>query len=315
MKLLTVIVNYRTAPHVLEGLSELVPQLASLGDAEVWIVDNKSPDDSVSVLKREIAARGYGDRVRLIESPINGGFGAGNNVAIREALRLPSPPELFYFLNPDACPDPGAVAALVDFFAREPDAAIAGTAIHDPDGTPHASAFRFPTLWSELEGSLRVGVISDLLDDHKVSMPIPETSQPVDWVSGASVAFRRSVFETVGVFDEDFFLYFEEVDLCHRAHRAGQKTWYVREASVGHIGSVVTGVAFERRVPPYWFASRAHYLEKAYGGAFLAAANVITVLGSLGSRARHLIKGEGFGGQPHFIKDFVRYSLFPKPRP
>ncbi len=315
MKLLTIIVNYCTAPHVLNALESLVPQLEAVGDSAVWIVDNKSPDDSLAVLKRALDQRAYGKSVRLIESARNAGFGAGNNLAIREALALPTPPDYLYLLNPDATPQPGAVQALVSFMDREARAAIAGTAIQDPEGVPHASAFCFPTLLGELENSLSFGPLARILRDQRFSPEVMTESGPVHWVSGASMVLRRDVLERVGLFDEEFFLYFEEVDLCQRAHRAGYQTWFMREATVSHIGSVVTGVTIDRRRPGYWFDSRARYWRKHHGNSGLWASNVLCLGGSVAFRTRRFLMRRELGGQPHFIKDFIRHNLFPRARP
>jgi N-acetylglucosaminyl-diphospho-decaprenol L-rhamnosyltransferase len=314
MKLLTVIVNYCTAQHVLNALERLVPQLEAVGDSAVWVVDNKSPDDSLVILSQALATRGYGERVRLIASPHNGGFGAGNNRAIREALALKNPPEYVYLLNPDATPEPGAIAALVAFLDREPRAAIAGTAIQDPDGTPHASAFSFPTLLGEFENSVAFGPLARILRDRRFLPDVMTESGPVHWVSGASMVMRREVLERIGLFDEQFFLYFEEVDLCQRAHRAGYQTWFVREAKVSHIGSVVTGVTAERRRPRYWFDSRARYWRKHHGTAGLWLSNLLCLGGTASFRTRRFLMGQELGGQPHFVKDFIRYNLFPRAR-
>ncbi len=314
MKLLTIIVNYCTAPHVLHALESLVPQLEEVGDAEVWIVDNKSPDDSLDILARALKERRYGNRVRLIESPTNGGFGAGNNVAIREALALPTPPDYVYLLNPDATPEPGAVQAVVRFMDGEPRAAIAGTAIQDPEGTPHASAFCFPTLLGEFENSLAFGPLARILRDRRFAPEVMTESGPVHWVSGASMVLRREVLERIGLFDEEFFLYFEEVDLCRRAHRGGYQTWFMREAKVSHIGSVITGVTTDRRRPGYWFDSRARYWRKHHGTAGLWASNLLCMGATATFRARRFLMRKELGGQPHFLKDFIRYNLFPRAR-
>ncbi len=309
MKMLTVIVNYCTAPHVLNALTALVPQLRELGDSAVWVVDNNSPDHSASVLRAAFVDRGYGPEVRLLESPVNAGFGAGNNVAIREALALQSPPNYLYLLNPDAEPDPGAMAALVDFLDREPRAAIAGTAVHDPDGTPHASAFVFPSLTGEFEDALSFGPMARLLRDQRFALEKLTESRPVDWVSGASMAIRREVLEHIGLFDEAFFLYYEEVDLCQRARQAGYASWFVREASVSHIGSVVTGVTGQSRTPSFWFDSRARYWRKHHGAHTLWAANALCLAGLAGLRTRRLLLGKGLGGRPKFARDLMRHSL------
>jgi hypothetical protein len=313
LKLLTIIVNYRTAPYVLESLEALLPQLDALGNAHTWVVDNKSPDDSLEVLERGIRERGFGDRVRLIASPVNEGFGAGNNVALREALALDDPPEYFYLLNPDAVVDPGAVRALVDHLDQHPRVGIAGSYVHDPDGTPHCSSFRFPSVWSEVEAGFRLGMVTRLLRDKTVYMEVPEQTCSVDWVTGASFVARREMFEQVGVFDEGFFLYFEETDLCRRARLAGWDVSFVREASVGHAKSVSTGVSEERRTPPYWFASRRRYLEKAYGPGYQWAASVAWTLGFATFRVQQRLRRKKTV-EPHMLEDFWRHTLVPKRR-
>lgn len=314
MKLAVVIVNYRTARHVLQGLEHTVPQVRALGDAAIFVVDNCSPDDSVAVLRAGIEARGYGDCVRLIPSPVNGGFGAGNNVAFRASLASDDPAECFFLLNPDAWPEPGCLRALLSFLDEHPAVGIAGGRMRDEQGTEQASTFRFPTPWSELEGHLRLGVVTRLLREHVVARAAPERSGPVDWVSGASMVIRRRVVEQVGMFDEGFFLYFEEVDLCRRAHEADVPIWFVREAGVVHIGGVATGESDKtRRVPEYWFASRARYLNKAFGPQQLLATNLVAASAFALHRARTLL-GRNEQRTPHYLRDFVRFNFVRAPR-
>jgi len=313
MKVLTVIVNYRTGPHVLNALSSVVPQLRALGQSGVAVVDNQSPDDSLKVLREGIRARGYEDVVELLESPVNGGFGAGNNIAIRRALASEQPPEYVYLLNPDATADEGAIEALVGFLDKHPRVGIAGSYLHDPDGTPHCSAFRFPNLLSELERGMRLGMLSRALRDYTVYKPVPDYTGPADWVTGASMMLRRELLAEIGGFDETFFLYFEEVDLCLRARQAGWDVHFVREASVGHVGSVSTGVATDRRTPKFWFDSRKHYLQKHHGTPYLALANTVFAASFALQRARWVLQGKGPFEQPHLLRDFVRHNFFSEP--
>ena len=311
MKLVVVTVNYGAARHVLHALEALVPQLEALGEAEAWVVDNRSPDDSVAVLRAAIAERGWGGVVRLLESPVNGGFGAGNNLAFRRGLALPSPPEVFYLLNPDATPDPGAVAAMLDFLERHPEVGVAGGRLRDPDGSTQCSTFRFPTLWSELEGHAQLAVLSRLLRDRRVHLDPPTREAPVDWVSGASMMIRREVLLRAGLFDENFFLYFEEVDLCRRVREAGYGIWFVPGASVEHLSGVTTGVGDRRRrVPRYWFESRSHYHRKTSGELGLWAYHAVALLGACLHRLRELVGRKAFE-KPHFVRDLLRTSFLP----
>jgi GT2 family glycosyltransferase len=100
-----------------------------------------------------------------------------------------------------------------------PEVGIAGSRLEDLDGTPQHSAFRFPSVLSELDGGLRLGVVSKLLSKWLVAPPISEVACPTEWVAGASMIVRREVFESVGLMDEKYFLYYEEMDFCLAAHR------------------------------------------------------------------------------------------------
>jgi N-acetylglucosaminyl-diphospho-decaprenol L-rhamnosyltransferase len=313
LKLVTVIVNYCSAEYTLRAVDSVLPQLEELGDASVWVVENCSPDHSLRTLRAAAAGRGWSERVRILESERNGGFGYGNNVAIRAALALPDPPEYLYLLNPDATVDPGAVSALVSFLDAHPRAAIAGSHVHEMDGTPHASSFRFPSLWSELEGGLRLGVASDLLRNHIVSMDPPAQDQPVDWVTGASSMLRTRALREIGLFDEAFFLYFEETDLCKRAHDAGWEVWFVRAASAGHVRAVSTGMRQPARRPRFWFDSRALYWRKHHGRAALCAANAIWASAFAAHRVLAWLRRKPIR-DPGLLRDFLQYSwrpLFP----
>src|SRR5690606_32440824 len=136
----------------------------------------------------------------------------------------------------------------------------------DVKGEPQHTAFRFPSLWSELDSAMELGLITRLLKNFIVPMPIPETDCEADWVGGASMILRREMLDEVGLFDETFFLYFEETDLCRRAKRAGWPSHFVRQSHVTHIGSASTGISERgRRRPGYWFDSRRHYFVKNHG--------------------------------------------------
>ncbi len=314
LKLLIVTVNYGSAEHVLSSLEKLVPQIEAIGDTEMWIVDNNSPDDSVRALRNGIVARGLEQLVRLIESPVNGGFGAGNNIAFREALALPDPPSYIYLLNPDATPDPGTVDTLLKFMVEHPNVGVVGGALRDDQGNIQCSPFRFPTLLSEIEGSLRLGIITKLLRNHRVVMETPKHATPVDWVSGASMMIRCDVIEQVGMFDETFFLYWEEVDLCRRVRDAGYDIYFVPNAVVLHLSGVTTGMASaNKRIPDYWFKSRTHYLKKTFGSGKLMLFNLVAAFCMSLHRVRQYL-GRVEMESPHFVRDFVRYNFLSRPQ-
>ena len=316
MKLLAVILNYKTPDMTLESLAALMRELAPYPDARVTIVDNDSRDGSYEKLSAAVAERGLAKRVRVVASEYNGGFAYGNDFAIEAALRQEDLPEYVYLLNSDAFPDAGCVRALVDFLDGHGEVGIAGSYVHGPEPVPHQTAFRFHSLQSELESTLGVGVVSRLLDRWVVALPLPTETRQVDWLAGASMLVRRQVFEDVGLLDDAFFMYFEETDFCLRARRAGWTTWYVVESSVTHIGAASTGLKDKsRRTPPFWFASRRTFFLKNHGRPALWAANLLYVLGASLRRLRCWIQRRPLDDFPGHLWDFVRFNFRLRPVP
>ena len=126
---------------------------------------------------------------------------------------------------------------------------------------------------------------------------------------------RRSVLDRIGLFDERFFLYFEETDLCLRARRAGFATLFVRESEVTHIGSVSTGMKHWSRVPGYWVDSRQHYFRKSHGLAYACLATAAHIAGGTLHRLRCLVTGRKPADPPHFLRSLLRHALRPRPGP
>ncbi len=304
---LVVIVNWRTPEMTLAAAAAALAALEGIAGA-LTIVDNDSGDGSFEALARAVAARGW-TRVRVLQSGRNGGFGAGNNFGIRAGLPGGAPPDLVYVLNSDAFPAPDAIGALVDHLAAHPEAGLAGSFIHGTDGEPHRTAFRFPSVAGEFEAAARLGPVTRLLRDRVVAMPIPQATTRVDWLAGASLMIRREVLDRVGLFDEGFFLYFEETDLCRRAAAAGWETHYVVESRVAHVGSASTGMKDWPRTPPYWFESRWRYFVKAEGRAGALAATAAHLAGGLLWRARAALTGRPRRDPPHFLRDLAAHAL------
>jgi hypothetical protein len=134
-----------------------------------------------------------------------------------------------------------------------------------------------------------------------------DRSEPVDCVSGAAMMIRRELFATVGGMDENYFLFFEETDLCKRAHRAGFTTWYVPESRVMHIGGDATKL--RKRRPSYWFESRRRYFAVTYGLAQAMLIDMVALVAHLLGSFKRLIQGRPRTGIPHFIHDLVHHSV------
>lgn len=320
MKLLTVLLNYKTPDMTLDALRSLLRELGPYPDARVTLVDNDSRDGSYEKLRTAVEDAGWSDRVTVVASDYNGGFAYGNNFAIAPALESTDLPDYIYLLNSDAFPDEGCVRELVDFLDAHPDVGIAGSYVHGPEPAPHETAFRFPTWQSELEATLGLGIVSKLLDRYLVALPLPKESRPVDWLAGASMLIRRQVFEDVGLMDDTYFLYYEETDFCLRARRANWPTWYIVESSVTHIGSASTGMKDKSKpTPTYWYASRRHFFRKNYGRLALWIANLAFVLGSTVRRIRYRLTDLKPHDPDGHLRDFLRYNLRPgayeDPRP
>ncbi|MGL4236949.1 glycosyltransferase family 2 protein [Tabrizicola sp.] len=302
---LTVLLNWRTAEMTLKAADAAEVAMEGIPGGIV-VVDNDSGDGSFEKMSEALKDR---LRFRVVQSGRNGGFGAGNNVGIRLGLPEGRRPDFVYILNSDAFPAPDAIRHLLSYLQAHPKVGLVGSYIHGPDGEAHVTCFRFPSVASEFEGAARTGPISRLLASRKVSIGVPETSGPVDWLAGASMMIREEVVRTVGVFDETFFLYFEETDLCRRAAEAGWATHFVKESRVEHIGSVSTGMKTWKRVPGYWFDSRWHYFKKS-GGSFRAVvATGAHLAGAMIFRGRRLLVLKGSGGPPHFLRDLVGHAF------
>jgi GT2 family glycosyltransferase/serine acetyltransferase len=310
MRLAGVLVNYRTAEMTARAADALLSELAGLGSYAVYVVDNDSGDGSLDTLRQQAEARGWGERVTIVAAPRNGGYGYGINVAVQQALGSADPPEYVYVINSDAFPDRGSIGRLVAFMDAHPEAGIAGSHVHGPDGTSQGAAFRFPSVWSELETTAGIGLLSRVLARHIVSVPAPSAHREIDWIPGTSMLIRRTAIERAGLFDEAFFLYFEEVDFCRRLAYAGFKCFYVADAPITHIGCVSTGMLdTERRMPRYWFESRHLYFLKHHGRAYAAAADLAWLTGYAAWKAKNRLLKRSTPDRPRMFRDFLAASL------
>lgn len=312
--LIIVILNYRTPGLTIDCLRSLVGEVRSLPGTRVVVSDNASGDGSVERIGAAIATEGWGDWASLLPLEHNGGYAFGNNAVIARSLQSTNPPPYFLLLNPDTIVRPAAIQVLVDFMDEHPDVGIAGSRLEDPDGTPQQSAFRFLTVLSELDFALRVGVVSKLLSKWVVAPPVSEEICQTDWVAGASMIVRREVFESVGLLDEKYFMYFEEVDFCLRANKSGWPCWYVPQSRVVHLVGQSSGVTDTKRppkrLPAYWFDSRRRYFLKNHGWLYAALTDAIRVFGFTLWKLRRVIQRIPDKDPPRFLTDLLFNSVF-----
>jgi N-acetylglucosaminyl-diphospho-decaprenol L-rhamnosyltransferase len=241
-----VVVNYNAGDH-LEGC---VASLRSEGVDDVVVVDNGSSDGSVAAL---VAAD---PTVRVIRPGRNLGYGAGANAGARHARH-----GLLLVCNPDLVLHEGSLAALAAAAAARPDAAVVGPRVLTAEGEVFPSARSFPTI-AEAAGHAFVGLVSEENRwTRRYKRPLADPVDPVDpgdaaepagaapsatgatdvdWVSGACFLVRQEAFTSVGGFDEAYFMYVEDVDLCWRLRRAGWAVLYEPAAVVTHVQGVST---------------------------------------------------------------------------
>jgi N-acetylglucosaminyl-diphospho-decaprenol L-rhamnosyltransferase len=309
---LIVIVNYRSGGLVVDCLTSLLPEVQANPGTQVAVVDNCSGDGSADRIEAHIAQAGWGGWARLIRSELNGGFSYGNNVAIRPSFHSAHPADFYWLVNPDTQVRPGALRALTDFMAAHPRVGITGSSLEDEHGVPWPWAFRFPSIWSELDGGLRLGVVSKLLSRHALARQMGAEPEKIDWLPGASMMVRREVFQAIGLMDESYFLYYEETDFCLQARQAGWDCWYVPQSRVMHIAGQSTGVTVKtdrpKRLPAYWFESRRRYFVKNHGRLYAACADLLWMAAYSLWRLRRLVQRKPDTDPPRKLADFFRHS-------
>jgi hypothetical protein len=315
VNLLVVIVNYGCADLAIDSLRALEPEIRTFaGTARVVVTDNQSPDDSVARLTAAIAGRGWSNWASLQPLPKNGGFSYGNNAAIAPALATGEKPDYVWLLNPDTLVRPGAIAALIAFMEQHPQAGIAGSRLEDPDGTPQNSAFRFHSIGSEFERGIRLGLVSRLLARKTVAIPAANQPHRCDAVAGASMLIRTTVFEQAGLLDEKYFMYFEEIDFCLAARKAGWTCWYVPASRVVHLVGAVSQLSDARkhrsRRPAYWFDARRRFFVKNYGRLYATAADATFLVGFSLWRLRRLLQRKEDPDPPQLLHDSLVNSVF-----
>jgi hypothetical protein len=306
-----IIVTYKTALLTVEALRSVANERATSGlRIRAIVVDNSSED--LPVIAQAVATQGWSPWVTLAAAPRNGGYAYGNNLGLQHAYHE-GPPDYVYLLNPDAQVRPGAIGTLVRFLESRPEVGIAGSSFETREGADWPIAFRFPSMWSELDTGLQFGLVTRLLKRWVVARPMTKIAQATDWICGASMLIRPAVFAAIGGFDENYFLYFEETDFCYRARKAGFPTWYVPESRVMHIGGQSTAVtspdAASRRKPAYWFASRRRYFAVTFGIWYAALIDVVAVLANSLGYLKRTALGRRQTAVRYYTRDILRHSV------
>lgn len=301
-----IVVNYCTPQMTIDAVESVCGQLATKD--RIFLIEGGSPDCSPEILTQRFANR---SQVELTLLEVNGGFAYANNAAIRRILASEKYCEYVLLLNPDTVAQAGAVSALVSFLDQHPEVGIAGSRLENPDGSSQFAARRFHNIANEFDSALAFGPVTRLLRRWHISHSESDTPHVTDWLPGASLMIRREVFEKIGLLDEGYFMYFEEVDFCLRAKRAGFECWYVPQSRVTHFVGQSSGVtsAKPKRLPRYVHESRARYYLKNHGAPYKLACDLAWIIGRSIGLVRNWVQRRENPFPPHLWKDFVRFTL------
>lgn len=198
---------------------------------DVVVVDNDSRDGSTDVVSRAFPA------LRVIRNDRNRGFGAAANQGMRA-----TDSEFVLLINPDARITGGTLEGLLKWVRDRPRAGVVGTLTVNPDGSVYPSARVVPSLGLGLAHTLvePVWPANPWSARYRLAGWDRRSERRVDWVSGSSMLLRRAALDEVGLFDEDYFMYVEDMDLCTRMRAAGWEVWFCPELEIEHIVGTAT---------------------------------------------------------------------------
>lgn len=225
MKIAVSIVEFNTKELLRECLKSVLSQKKS--DIEVWVVDNASEDFSAEMVEKDFP------KVNLIKNKENSGFAKGHNMALKKIL--PGECNLVLILNSDAKIEEDVVTRMAGFMEENPDCGIASCRIDGPEGfQPNGGDLPLgPALFSWL---FNLEILGNLPNFHRNEKSYYQNAHEVGWVSGSFMIVRKEVFERIGLLNEDYFMYFEDVEYCYKARKNGFKVMINPLVRAYHVG-------------------------------------------------------------------------------
>jgi hypothetical protein len=274
MLLSTIIVNWNTNELVLKCLQSI--EDTHFANSEIILVDNASQDGSVETVKQRFPL------IKLLENPGNVGFGAANNQGFAQ-----SSGKYILFLNPDTEVAPDAVSVLLDFMETHPKAGAAGPLLLNTDGSLQLSCSPFPTLLRE---TWRMFLLDNLIHfgEYNQKKWDQTKTREVDSIKGACMVIRREALDQVGLFDPNYYMYTEEIDLCYRIKHADWKLFWVPQAKVIHHGGQSTRLVAEKMFLSL-FKTKILFFRKHFGNLSAFLYKIILFAASLPRAAVGLI--------------------------
>ncbi len=258
MDISVVIVNYNVSSFLEQALLTLKDALKDI-DAEVFVVDNASSDDSVEMVREKYPW------VTLIVNDRNVGFAKGNNIALRRVAG-----KYVLLLNPDTVLRRNTVKNMISFLEEHPEAGLAGCKVINPDGSLQLACRRgFPTpggAFFKLSGLSGLFPNSKTFGSYNLTYLDPDTVTEVDAVSGSFMIMRRDVIDKIGYLDEDFFMYGEDLDFCYRIKEAGWKIYYVPTTEIIHFKGESTKTIPSVKSNRDFYEAMHIFVKKHYAG-------------------------------------------------
>jgi GT2 family glycosyltransferase len=292
MELSVIILNWNAKEWLERCIGSVLAQETGGREFEVWLVDNASTDGSAEFASERFPG------IRIERIPQNLGFAAGNNAAIPRAAG-----KNVLLLNPDTETHAGALGALLDFLEAHPKCGVVGPKLLNADGSLQYSCRRYPSLEAGLFRNTPLGKLfpqNKATRDYLMKDVSHDEPMQVDWVSGAAMLVRREVFDQIGLLDEAFFMYVEDVDFCRRAHDAGWEVWYEPNAVITHAIAASSDknplpmiATFHKSLYRYF---RKHHIGKDYPKAIapvVAAGLVARAFGIVGMGLWKRLRGKG----------------------
>ena len=246
-----VIVSYNV-PQLLAACLESLQKQTTPYSSEIWVVDNASTDNSAQWVQSQFPS------IHWIQNDQNVGFATANNQAIRRANG-----RYIWLLNPDTIVGENALTALVDCMEQDATLGACGSRLINPDASLQPSCYPFPTLGREIWRLFHLDTIYKLAE-YPMDKWGDLTNREVDNIQGASLLLRKTALDQVGLLDESFFMYTEEVDLNYRLKRAGWKNLWVPASKVIHYGGQSTQ---QNRTPMFLqlYQTKVQFFRKHYG--------------------------------------------------
>jgi len=258
-----IIVNYNVK-EFLQNLLHSLEKASSNISTEIIIVDNASDDGSVEFIREKFP------EVKIIANKINLGFGKANNQALKQASG-----KYILLINPDSVVSEDTFERMITFFENNPTAGLAGCKILNPDGTLQLACRRsFPGPWTsfcKVTGLSTLFPKSKLFARYNLTYHDENKTYEVDAVSGSFMMIRKEVYDNVGGFDEDFFMYGEDLDLSYRIQKAGYKVYYVHETQIIHYKGESTKRSSIDETKVFYDAMHL-FVKKHLSGSFLVEA-------------------------------------------